>query len=162
MDKNGKCKKDEMDYFEKHSIPWITGHLSMRSIGLQVFIAIQGGLIIAWSNKPVLALPIVGIASCISFYLWDKRIRFVLQTLIQLGEDLVDINLFGKDDDGKAKKGMYNMWLKSTKTSENFKDRLKATFKGGSHTRAVEIMIYVSSVLWLILLCYCICTMISS
>ena len=67
----------EAEYFEKQGMPWLVGHLTMRSTGLQVFTAIQGGLIVAWATRPHWALPLLGLISCLSFIMWDRRLRLL-------------------------------------------------------------------------------------
>ena len=57
-------------YYCKHVMPWLIEHLRMRATGLQVFSAIQGGLLIGWSAHHHWALPVVGLISCLSFHLW--------------------------------------------------------------------------------------------
>lgn len=49
--------------------------------GLELFTAVQGGLILAWATKTHLAIPLLGLSSCVAAYLWDARNRFMLRSV---------------------------------------------------------------------------------
>lgn len=135
-------------YFVKHVIPWLSGHLTMRSTGLQIFSAIQGGLLIGWSTKHHWSIPVLGLISCLSFYLWDLRIRAVLRGLVQLGDLLIDQPRFGKAEDGHASNGLYAFICRHGGNPS----LRKHIYREGSHTWAINIILLGASLLWIFLL----------
>ena len=124
-----------IEYFERHAIPQMTGHLTARSTGLQIFTAIQGGLLVAASRIeglwtvpsetqvgsqpvaassieglwPFLALFLLGLASCLAFSLWDLRNRRIFEILREKGEEWADKPLFGIAKDGTAEDGVHKI-----------------------------------------------------
>jgi hypothetical protein len=140
---------ERIAYFEKHAIPWLLEHIKMRSIGLQIFTAIQGALMLGWSTHPSWPLPLLGLASCLSFYLWDSRNRYVFRSLHRMGEEIVDRHVFGAGRDGRALRGVHKFFTDALASSGRSWPRL-ADF--ASHTWAIRIMLIVATLAWLLAL----------
>ncbi len=142
-------------YFENNAIPWLTAHLSMRSTGLELFTAAQAALVLAWATKTHWAIPALGLVSCLTFYLWDRRIRFMLRMVVLLGEQLVEKDLFGTGTDQPTTRGLYRMIAEgfgAYTPTRGFFPRLRVAFQEGSHSWAVSLMTVSASILWLWLL----------
>ena len=136
--------KMRMAYFETHGLPYILHHLQMRNTGLQVFTAVRGALLLAWVTHPHLAIGVLGLSAVLSFWLWDQRNRFIFKTLREFGERLVDREIFGVGEDGKAKDGI-NKLLEGTITDSG-------RFSFFSHTWAIRVLLITSTVIWVALL----------
>jgi hypothetical protein len=149
MSGNEDEQAQKIEYFQKHVIPWLVGHLSMRSTGLQVFTAIQGGLMIAWGTRPNWSLPLLGLASCLSCLLWDSRNRFIFSQLHKLGEETVDRVVFGVGSDGYANNGIHRMSVDTLSDSGRYNPFRLRTI--ASHTWAIRIVIVVSTIVWILL-----------
>lgn len=135
----------QIEYFQKHVVPWLIGHLTMRSTGLQIFTAIQGGLIVAWATRPYWALPLLGLTGCLSFIMWDRRNRFIFSKLHELGEQTVDRKVFGVAADGRARAGLHRMSVDALSRSGRL-------LPSASHTWAIRTIVIVSVVLWMSLI----------
>ena len=109
----------------------------MQSLGLQVFTAIHGGLLVGWTVKVHWAFPIIALASCISFFLWDQRIRYTLHSLTTMGRLEIDDKLFTSEAD---KKGVYS-FVGRQKRSGNIFKRVFLLFRDGSHSWAIFILL---------------------
>lgn len=147
-------EKSYEEYFEKFGIPWLTSHLQMRSTGLQLFTAIQGGLLIGWATHKIWAIPVAALVSCLSFYLWDRRVRHVLDSLTQMGMNMIDIPRFGNNENDQEKRGVF-YFIRKTRKGITLRERLTPRtklFKEGSHTTAIKVLLCGFVVLWLILL----------
>jgi hypothetical protein len=110
MVKDMSCEEKKIKYFEKNAIPYLLAHLNMRSLGLQIFTAVQGALMLAWATKPNIFFAVVGFAGCLSFFLWDSRNRYIFNRLHELGEEVQDKPIFGVADNDRAKKGIHRMF----------------------------------------------------
>lgn len=130
-------------YFKDNAIPWMVDHLKMRGIGLQVFIAGHGVLLVGWIGSRHWLIPCLGLLTCVSFHLWDLRIRKMLWELLGLGERLVDQPRFGVDptEPQAANDGVY----KTIRAMRN------SPWKKGSHTLAIQIFLAGVGALWLVL-----------
>src|SRR2546428_788470 len=92
----------------------------MRNTGLQVFTAVQGGLLLGWTNHHHWAFTVLGLGASLSFWLWDSRNRFMFQTLRELGEKYVDREIFGVGEDGRAKDGINKLCAQTVTGSGRF------------------------------------------
>ena len=144
----------EMDYVKSHVNAWILDTTRMRAVGFQWFIAIQGGLMVALANlaktdsNAFLWMPVVlGLASCLSFYLWDRRNRFVFRSLHAIGARLVDRRLFGSDSEGKAVDGVHELVAGLQSEHEKW---LPSWASLSSHTWAIRILTCTCAVCWVI------------
>ena len=139
---------DAGEYYSKQVMPWLIEHLRMRSTGLQFFSAIQGGLLVGWSAHHHWSIPIVALISCLSFHLWDLRVRHVLRSLVALGDRLVDQPRFGLAEDGHARDGVFAFAVR-TRRRISVGTRVKTE---GSHTSAINVLLVGAVVLWLVIL----------
>lgn len=140
--------QDYNEYFEKFGVPWLTGHLQMRSQGLQVFTAIHGGLLVGWTVNSHWAFPLIALASCVSFFLWDQRVRYTLHTLTTMGRNEIDNMLFGENDN--KNKGVFG-FIGGQKREGGIWKRLLVLFKEGSHSWAIYVLLISFSSLWILI-----------
>jgi hypothetical protein len=140
---------EKIVYFEKHAIPWLLEHIKMRTTGLQIFTATQGALMLGWSTSRSWPLVLMGLASCLSFFLWDSRNRYVFRNLHQMGEEIVDRHIFGTGADGHAKRGVHHFFVNALASSGR---RLPRSAGLASHTWAIRIMLIVSMLAWFLLI----------
>ncbi len=144
--------QDHSDYFQKHAIPWMVAHLTMRGTGLQVFSAIQSALLVAWCVHRHLSIPIFGTISTISFMLWDKRIRMMLWATAAMGERLVDRPRFGPASEREpTREGIYAFISSRGAESPTRVHRLKRILKEGGHTQAIRVLVWGTLILWVVL-----------
>jgi hypothetical protein len=151
-------EKAKTEYVEKQVIPWMIAHLQMRNTGLQVFVASQGALLFAFVNKGHWSLAVLGLASCVSFSLWDARNRDVFRRLHTLAESIVDKSLFGESISGRAKNGLHMQALGTLAKSGSTNPEIGQNGGFSSHTWAIRIMIFTTGIVWLILLTEIICS----
>lgn len=153
-----KAQNMKNEYIQHHAIPWFVGHLSMRATGFQIFTAIQGGLLVAWATRGHWALPLLGLASCYSFLLWDTQNLNAFRRIHEICEELVERTIFGVGNDGRARKGLHRYSLDTLPPSGSniplfdLKRGLKRKFV--SHTCAIRVMIIFAAVLWMAVITY--------
>ena len=155
--KSNNLDKAKTEYVEKQILPWMIAHLQMRNTGLQVFVASQGALLFAFVNKGHWSLAVLGLASCLSFSLWDTRNRDVFRRLHTLAESIVDKQLFGETINGRAKNGLHAQALGTLVKSGSPNPELGRNGGFSSHTWAIRIMIFTTGIVWVILLIEIIC-----
>lgn len=131
-------------YVERQIIPWLTGHLQMRNTGLQVFTAVQGALMVAYSSSQFIPIAILGLASALAAILWDSRNRDVFQRLHSMAEQLSDREVFGTEPSGFAIDGLHRQAQGTLSQSG------KLSFGSGlrSHTWAIRIVVSTSALVW--------------
>jgi hypothetical protein len=61
-------------------------------------VAIQGALLVAWSNNPIWPLPVFALIASLSFWLWDSRNRFIISQIHTWGRDIADRFMFPQAD----------------------------------------------------------------
>jgi hypothetical protein len=154
-----EIEKAKQEYVERQIIPWLTAHLQMRSTGLQVFVAIQGALLYAFVTKGNWALAVLGLASCVSFSLWDARNRDVFRRLHLIAESIIDKPLFGEAPSGHARDGLHAQALGTLTKSGSFNPELGYGGGFSSHTWAIRIMIFTAGTVWIVELAEVICKM---
>lgn len=138
------------EYVERQVIPWMIAHLQMRSTGLQVFVAVQGALLYGFASTKFWGVSVLGLASCLSFALWDARNRDVFRRLHHLAEVAVDRSIFGEGPTGKATEGLHVQALGTLAASGSANPTLGRSGGFGSHTWAIRIMILTSAVIWIV------------
>lgn len=143
MEDNDKLRRE---YVEKQVIPWLLAHLQMRSVGLQVFVAIQGALMVGYSVTQSIPIIILGVAMCISFFSWDLRNRDVFSRLNKLASENCDALIFGVDENGRALDGLHTQAVKTLKRSKRF-------LGFGSHSMAIRIVIISATICWIYYAC---------
>ena len=161
---NTQCAKiceADTSYVEKQIIPWLISHLQMRSIGLQVFLALQSALIVCFVQyhlqKPtVFLIPAAGLIGCLAWWCWDTRNRDVFKRLHRLGAAMIDDDLFKgrcyKDGDTSKMEGLHQRGVKSIEES----GRIDGW--PGSHTGAIRIVIFSFVIIWTAILLFPILT----
>lgn len=134
---------DIASYVEKQIIPWLTEHLRMRSVGFQVFPAVQATVFIAYGQLQDQSIPILGLVLCIVFVLWDVRNINIFIRLHRLAQELQEDKLLeGKMDGLHAgattiiQEGLFQYGFR--KVFSNL----------GSHTVAIFLMVFATMVLW--------------
>ncbi len=153
-----EIEKAKTEYVEKQIIPWLTAHIQMRGTGLQVFVAIQGALLYAFVTKGHWALAVLGLASCISFSLWDARNRDVFRRLHTLAESIIDKPLFGEGPSGCARDGLHVQALGTLTKSGYLNPDLGREGGFSSHTWAIRVMIFTAAFVWVTQLAQVICS----
>lgn len=140
-------------YVEKQIIPWLTSHLQMRNTGLQVFTAVQGALMVAYSTKQFLPIIALGLASALAALQWDARNRDVFRRLHTLAERYSERELFGVAEDGMAVDGMHRQALISIKKSGEFNlCQLLLSAGHASHTWSIRIVVFACAFAWVAIL----------
>lgn len=97
---NSKIAADIKWYSEKHVMPWLIEHIKLRALGFQIFSAIQGALAVAAANlmndnqETLWPIAAIGLSSCISFWIWDKRNRFVFRFIHKLLNEEIEKKMF--------------------------------------------------------------------
>ena len=141
----------QIDYFARNAMPYMVGHLEMRSRALQIFTAIQGGLMYAWTQRPHWFLAVIGLASCLSIFLWDSRNRYIFRILRELGEKTVDRPVFGTGEDGKARTGVHRLMTNTLAASGRWFPWCGKKVHFASHTWAIRIMLLSAFAVWVAL-----------
>lgn len=134
-----------LDYFQKHALPWQMEHLKFRAVGLQIFVAIQAGLLVAWSSLRIWPIAVFALAACLSFWLWDSRNRFIINKVHEWGREMADKLVFPTDSSGQPRDGVHVAFGLTLQASGKHVPAL-AGFK--SHTWAVRILLLAAVILW--------------
>ena len=140
----GNGSDDKLRYFETHLVPYELQHMQMRSVGLQIFTAIQGGLFIGWAKTEHPALILLGFGSAIALVLWEARNRWVFRRIREFGEEYVDRKLFGVGADGEAVAGWHKLLIDEIDRS----GKLWPPKNWASHSGSIRVLIIVSLVAW--------------
>ena len=137
-------QKEKLEYFQKHALPWQLEHLKLRATGLQFFIPIQGVLFGAFYLAKSPIIPIFGLATCASLFLWDQRTRFIIGIIHKWGVKFVDSLLFERNPDGKIEDGFHSVLGDSLDKSGVF-GILQ------SHTLAIRLLLGTTALIWSLL-----------
>ena len=138
-----------LEYFQKHALPWQIEHMKMRSIGLQVFIPTQGVFLGAWGYSKLSLIPWLAIASCLCWFLWDQRIRFVIGRVHEWGRELADRQLFPLDQQGRPTDGVHVAFGDALERSGRLTPPPSAW---QSHTVAIRLLLLTACILWVLVL----------
>jgi len=148
MDADNEKQIDrQIQYIEKHVVPWQIAHLQMRSQGLQIFIAIQAAILFSYVKSDSWGFIALGLICVYALFRWDTRNRYVISQLHRLGVEYADKPVFGISTEGKAKNGLH---LQGQQTLEH-SNHLKNLF-GSSHTATVRVVCLAIGAMWLIFL----------
>lgn len=134
-----------LDYFQKHALPWQMEHIKFRAVGLQIFLAIQVGLLVAWSSLRIWPIAAFALVACLSFWLWDSRNRFIISKVHSWGREIADKFMFPTDGSGQPQDGVHVAFGLTLQASGKVFPRL-SDFK--SHTWAVRILLLAAVILW--------------
>lgn len=107
-------RQNQIEYVRDHVLPWMLAHVRMRATGFQIFTAVQGALLATYIGsfgklgRDKWILPVLGLLSCLSSYLWDKRNLKITGILSEVGARFVESSVF-EDTEVARKQGFYHL-----------------------------------------------------
>ncbi|HGS5672550.1 TPA: hypothetical protein ACMDXT_004667, partial [Vibrio parahaemolyticus] len=148
MDADNEKQIDrQIQYIEKHVVPWQIAHLQMRSQGLQIFIAIQAAILFSYAKLDFGGFIVLGLICVYALFRWDTRNRYVIGELHRLGVEYADKPVFGVSVQGTAKNGLHSQGKQTLEESNHLKNLF-----GSSHTATVRFVCLAIGTMWLMLI----------